>query len=132
MGLTVRQREVIYHLASGNSNKLVARSLSISVSTVNKHRQNIYRHLGINNLAKLTSYALVNGIIRSSNEHSNIAMRLTPRERQIAKLTIRGFTNLQIADKLSVTYSTVRKHRENIYAKCAVSNVSQLAIQSAL
>jgi DNA-binding CsgD family transcriptional regulator len=46
--------------------------------------------------------------------------RLTRREREILNLVAEGKTNLEIAEELWVSPSTVRKHLENVYGKLGV------------
>jgi DNA-binding NarL/FixJ family response regulator len=46
--------------------------------------------------------------------------RLTARERQILNLVAEGRTNEEIAARLSVSFGTVKKHLDNVYAKLGV------------
>jgi DNA-binding NarL/FixJ family response regulator len=55
--LTLREREILRHLAHGASNKQIARELDLSVRTVETHRLNIKRKLGIEGQAELISFA---------------------------------------------------------------------------
>ena len=48
------------------------------------------------------------------------AARLTPREEEVLQLLAKGFANKEIADKMSVSYETVRDHLRNIYEKLHV------------
>lgn len=60
---------------------------------------------------------------------------ITKREKEILTLIAKGYTNQQISDHLVLSYSTVRNHISNIFAKLKVSNRSQataLAIYSGL
>jgi DNA-binding NarL/FixJ family response regulator len=63
--LTSREQEVLTYIARGHSNKLVARSMDISVKTVEKHRSNLMRKLNLHNTAAVTMFALRNGLIRN-------------------------------------------------------------------
>ncbi|MEM9794546.1 MAG: response regulator transcription factor [Pseudomonadota bacterium] len=63
--LTSREQTVLLELASGKSNKAVARELDISVRTVETHRKNIKRKLGISSTAGLTRYAMEHGVLQS-------------------------------------------------------------------
>lgn len=56
--LTVREQEVLQQLANGQSNKQIARTLDLSVRTVETHRLNIKRKLGIEGQAELIKYAV--------------------------------------------------------------------------
>ncbi|WP_316014511.1 response regulator transcription factor [Roseobacter sp. HKCCA0434] len=61
--LTSREQMVLLRLARGHSNKEVARDLDISVRTVETHRKNIKRKLGIDTTAGLTRYVLESGLL---------------------------------------------------------------------
>jgi DNA-binding NarL/FixJ family response regulator len=56
--LTSREQEVLRHLANGESNKQIARALDLSVRTVETHRLNIKRKLGIEGQAELIKFAV--------------------------------------------------------------------------
>lgn len=58
MLLTPREREVLQRIATGKSNKHIARELDLSVRTVETHRLNIKRKLGIEGQADLIRFAL--------------------------------------------------------------------------
>ncbi len=64
--LTSREVEVLQLVAEGSANKQVAIELSISVKTVEKHRQHIMDKLDIHETAGLTRYAIAAGVIESS------------------------------------------------------------------
>lgn len=61
--LTSREQDILLRLAGGNSNKQVAFDLDISVRTVETHRKNIKRKLGISTTAGLTRYAMEHGVL---------------------------------------------------------------------
>lgn len=63
--LTTREREVIKLIAEGRKNREIAEYLSISIKTVEKHRANLMKKLGLHNASELTTYALENGLVRS-------------------------------------------------------------------
>jgi len=56
--LTQREAEVLRHIAKGESNKQIARALDLSVRTVETHRLNIKRKLGIEGQAELIRFAV--------------------------------------------------------------------------
>lgn len=58
MLLTPREREVLRSIATGKSNKHIARDMNLSVRTVETHRLNIKRKLGIEGQADLIRFAL--------------------------------------------------------------------------
>ena len=58
--------EVLQLIVEGNANKEIAEVLSISIKTVEKHRQNLMDKLNIHETAGLTRYAIATGVIESS------------------------------------------------------------------
>ncbi|ATG36047.1 MULTISPECIES: response regulator transcription factor [Phaeobacter] len=64
--LTGREQTILLELAQGKSNKDVALALDISVRTVETHRKNIKRKLGISSTAGLTRYALEHGVLQGT------------------------------------------------------------------
>jgi DNA-binding CsgD family transcriptional regulator len=47
---------------------------------------------------------------------------LTPREMEVMHLVKEGLPNKTIADQLSISAETVKKHLKNIYEKLGVNN----------
>ena len=60
--LTVREREVLILLSRGETAKTIAEQLNISIKTVEFHRGNITRKLGVYTTSELTKFALANGL----------------------------------------------------------------------
>ena len=61
--LTKKEIEIIKLVAQGLTTKEIAAQSFLSVHTVNTHRRNILRKLGINNTSELVMYAVKAGII---------------------------------------------------------------------
>ncbi len=64
--LTSREQTILLQLAQGRSNREVADNLDISVHTVETHRRNIKRKLGISSTAGLTRYAMEHGVLQGT------------------------------------------------------------------
>jgi DNA-binding NarL/FixJ family response regulator len=64
--LTTREAEVLQLIAEGRANKQIAAELSISIKTVEKHRQQVMNKLGIHDVAGLTRHAIAKGIIENT------------------------------------------------------------------
>lgn len=64
--LTSREQTILLELAQGKTNKQVAANLDISVRTVETHRNNIKRKLGISSTAGLTRYAMEHGVLQGT------------------------------------------------------------------
>ncbi len=55
--------------------------------------------------------------------------RLTPREEEILECLAKGYVTKEIADKLSVSYDTVRYHLKHIYDKLHVHSRTEAVIK---
>jgi len=53
--------------------------------------------------------------------------QITEREKETILLILKGYENKEIADKLKISLSTVKKHINSIYQKCNVINKIELA-----
>ena len=60
--LTAREIEVVKGVAEGLSNKEIAQQLFVSHRTIDTHRQNIMKKLGINKVVGLIKFAIRNGL----------------------------------------------------------------------
>lgn len=58
-----REEQVLRLIADGYSSKEIARNLSIAPSTVEVHRRNIMRKIGLHKVADLTRYAIRNQMV---------------------------------------------------------------------
>ena len=61
---TEQEKRIIELCRESLPGKLIADRLCISLRTVNNHKNNIFRKLGINSTAEMVQYALKHGIIR--------------------------------------------------------------------
>lgn len=59
-----REREVLRLIAEGERSAAIAEALHISAATVEVHRRNIMRKLGMHTVAELTRYAVREGIVQ--------------------------------------------------------------------
>lgn len=62
--ITVRETEVLKLMALGHSNKEIAAALEISVKTVEVHKTNAMRKLGLGGRSDLVRYAVLQGWLR--------------------------------------------------------------------
>ncbi len=61
--LTTTERSILREIASGKTTKEIAAEKILSFHTINSHRKNIFRKLGVNNVQEATKYAMRAGII---------------------------------------------------------------------
>lgn len=61
--LSRRELEVLVRIAEGSTNKQIADRLGISVRTVETHRENLMRKLGVQGTAALTKWAVSRGLV---------------------------------------------------------------------
>jgi DNA-binding NarL/FixJ family response regulator len=64
--LTIRERQIVKLIAEGKSSKEIGELLFISSRTVQHHRANIMRKLGVKKTADLVKYAIQKGYIMAS------------------------------------------------------------------
>jgi DNA-binding CsgD family transcriptional regulator len=62
-GLSAREREVLTHLAAGQTNREIAMELAISQHTVSRHVENLFTKLGVTSRAAATAYAYEHGLL---------------------------------------------------------------------
>jgi DNA-binding NarL/FixJ family response regulator len=60
--LSPREREVLQLIAEGKATKEVAAALDISIKTAETHRRNLMEKLQVDSVAKLTKYAIREGL----------------------------------------------------------------------
>lgn len=59
--LTVREKEILTLIVQGYTNKDIAQKLVLSHKTVDTHRTNLMKKLGVHNVTGLVKYAIANG-----------------------------------------------------------------------
>ena len=67
MKLTRTEREILVDIAQGLTTREIAEKRFSSFHTVNTHRKNIFRKLGVNTVHEATKYALRAGLVDSSD-----------------------------------------------------------------
>jgi DNA-binding NarL/FixJ family response regulator len=63
--LTTRQREIVQLIAEGLSTKEMAARLGVSIKTVETHRANVMRTLGVDSVSDVVRFAIRNGIVEA-------------------------------------------------------------------
>ena len=61
--LSVREREILKLVAEGKRTREIADYLCLSPKTVERHRSNLMKQLGLHSIAALTSYAIEKGLV---------------------------------------------------------------------
>jgi len=65
--LSQRERQVVYLVAKGFTNKEIASQLSLSVRTVERYSSSVMNKLGMHNRAELIAYAVRQGIVNDDD-----------------------------------------------------------------
>ncbi len=60
--LAPRERQILQLLAEGHTSSEIARKLHIATTTVDSHRRNVMKKLGLHSVAELTKYAIRQGL----------------------------------------------------------------------
>ncbi|MDR0892020.1 MAG: response regulator transcription factor [Mediterranea sp.] len=61
--LTSTEQTILKEIALGKTTKEIAAERNLSFHTINSHRKNIFRKLGVNNVHEATKYAMRSGIV---------------------------------------------------------------------
>jgi DNA-binding NarL/FixJ family response regulator len=51
---------------------------------------------------------------------------LTPREKEVIQLVIKGFSSSEVAEQLDLSYHTITSHRKNLNAKLGTSSITEI------
>jgi two-component system nitrate/nitrite response regulator NarP len=76
-------------------------------------------------LAQLLRPYLIPFLVRSSSDYP-----LTDREAEVLGLVAEGWTNSEIATRLSISPGTVKKHLDHIYGKLDVGSRTEAVVKS--
>lgn len=69
--ITNREKEILVHLAQGQTNKEISQVLMLSPSTVRNHISSIFAKLNISNRSQATAIAIYSGLLNSDSIKSN-------------------------------------------------------------
>jgi FixJ family two-component response regulator len=58
----------------------------------------------------------------------SLVSRLTPREKEVFALVVRGKLNKQIAHELNIAERTIKAHRQQVMEKCEVQTLAELVL----
>lgn len=117
---------------SDKSRKTIVITTSSSVanqlSEFNCLYTNVPEHSLIRSLLFLQQHAHGQHGTRPIGTGWNKSKQLSPREVEVMTLIVKGLINKEIADRLSISLSTVITHRKNIMDKLGIKSVSALTI----
>ncbi|MCD8524748.1 MAG: LuxR C-terminal-related transcriptional regulator [Gammaproteobacteria bacterium] len=62
--LTLREKEVLYYVLRGDTNKIIAEKLDVTVKTIEAHRANIMKKMQVDSLSELVTLAVKYNIVK--------------------------------------------------------------------
>lgn len=74
VSLSRREQRVVTLIASGASTKRIATELDLSAKTVEKHRYNAMRKLGLHNIAQVTRFVIDSGLLDPQGGGSTVRL----------------------------------------------------------
>ena len=88
----------------------------------------VVKSLKINFNVEVDDSGTADVIIKKAKQKTSIKQqkKLSQREEQVLYLIIQGLTNIEIAEKLFISFETVRSHRKNILLKSKSKNTAAL------
>jgi two-component system response regulator NreC len=69
---------------------------------------------------------LLGDAVKPANAHPGATEKLTPRETEVLKCIVEGYTNRQIGEQLNISVRTVEGHRANVSAKLGLHSRVEL------
>jgi DNA-binding NarL/FixJ family response regulator len=75
--LTPREKTVLGFIANGMSSKEIATLMGVSIHTINNHRSNLMRKIGLHRVAQLTLHAARIGLVCENADDRSAAARST-------------------------------------------------------
>lgn len=88
-----------------------------------------FRPLLFGILIKLILFSFEKKQIYNRNEDDKVIDRfavLSPREKEVARLAARGYSNAQIAEELFISVETVKRHMSTIFEKLEIKSRAEL------
>lgn len=74
--ITHREKEILVHLAQGETNKEISQKLTLSPSTVRNHISSIFAKLKISNRSQATAIAIYSGLLSQAFEKTNCEVKV--------------------------------------------------------
>lgn len=136
--LTKAQLDVVALASRSHTNRQIATALGTSVSTVANHlsaalgklglrRTELVRYLGWE-LEAAVDHGMIEELrVLSTNGRPGLRGHLTPAERSVAAMAVRGLSNREIAAARSSSRRTVANQLASVYEKLGVCSRSELA-----
>lgn len=84
-------------------------------------------HAGAKWIEKGLATRALDEMLESRAREQHLALRLTPRQREVSRLVAQGLSNKAIAARLSITEGTVKLHIHRVYEKLGVDGRVALA-----
>ena len=115
-------------LASSLSPQLNIQGLHV-LDTSQPEETLVKQILHLNHSAHPQGYPVKAPDVRSMQQQ---AVDLSPREKEVLVLLVKGLINKEIADKLHISLTTVISHRKNISEKLGLKSISSLTIYAVM
>jgi NarL family two-component system response regulator LiaR len=79
---------------------------------------------------EVSSSPALKGLLEENPPSGPVPEELSPREMQVLRLMVRGQTNREIANNLSIALTTAKNHVQRIFKKLGVSDRTQAAVRA--
>lgn len=107
---------------------LPRKSQCIVVYNVPNNEDNRLNHSVFTNTFQVDIEGMIAELANCNDDTSDISAELSSREKDVLRQIAKGFTNKEIADKLSISVNTVITHRKNLSAKLGIKSASGLSL----
>ena len=117
--LTAREKKILFYISRGFSSKRIAEKLNVKLYTVNKHRENIRRKLGVTSSAELVISGL--RLFQSDKPFLKFDRTMSALERNIVQRLSRGRSSAEIATSLDLSRDDLQHLCEEIDVKIGLT-----------
>lgn len=122
------QQETVNYFTDGSWTAETEALLMQNLHSLINSIKPVVKSLKINFNIEVDDSGTADIIINKARQKTSVKQqkKLSEREEQVLFLIIQGLTNSKIAEKLFISFETVRSHRKNILIKSKVKNTAAL------
>jgi DNA-binding NarL/FixJ family response regulator len=125
--LQLDKQEIEFYSAdqwTAETEEILIQQMHDLISAIRPIGASLHLNLNIEVTDIFTASFIINKKLK--NEHEIISHKLSVREIEVLSFIMLGFTTKEIADKLFISYETVKSHRKNILDKTGAKNTASL------
>jgi DNA-binding CsgD family transcriptional regulator len=124
--LSHQQVHIVALLTAGCSAAEIAQDLEVAPATVSTHVHDLYRRFGVQSRNELVDLVRDEFRVPDLGAKSKIALRLTPRQREILRLLGEGCSEKEVAARVGISRHTVHGHVKALHRRTGLTRTAEL------